>query len=191
MKNALKIIATLILPASVAAVVTACGGGGSSAGAVSPAPSTPTVAQCTATPTLAGCATVLPTVAQCTATPSTDGCTVVLPTALQVIDTQVGTGSTAANGNTLTVNYTGWLYNATATNFKGTEFDSSPSGQPFSFVLGAGQVIAGWDQGLVGMKVGGTRTLIIPSSLAYGASGNGPIPPNAVLVFSVQLVSIQ
>lgn len=111
-----------------------------------------------------------------------------LVTALQVTDNQVGTGATAANGDTLTVNYTGWLYESTAANFEGTEFGSS-SGTPLSFVLGAGQVIAGWDQGLVGMQVGGTRTIIIPSSLGYGAAGNGPVPPNAALVFTVQLVS--
>ncbi|MBV8665936.1 MAG: FKBP-type peptidyl-prolyl cis-trans isomerase [Burkholderiaceae bacterium] len=113
-------------------------------------------------------------------------------TALQTIDTVVGTGATAQAGNTVTVNYTGWLYNSSAANYEGTEFDSSAAhGSTFTFLLGAGQVIPGWDQGVVGMKVGGTRTLIIPASLAYGATGSGPIPPNAALVFSVQLVSVQ
>lgn len=148
MKNILKIIASILLAASVAS----CGGGGSSS----------------------------------SATDSSGSSSV---TTLQVIDTQVGTGAVAAAGNTLTVNYTGWLYNSSAANYEGTEFGSS-SGTPFSFKLGAGQVIAGWDQGLVGMRVGGVRTLIIPSSLAYGASGSGPIPPNAALVFSVQLVNL-
>jgi FKBP-type peptidyl-prolyl cis-trans isomerase FkpA len=110
-------------------------------------------------------------------------------TSLQVTDTTVGTGPAAANGDTLVANYTGWLYDAYAPNFEGSEFDSS-NGTPISFVLGAGQVIAGWDQGLVGMQAGGTRTLIIPSALAYGAAGKGSIPPNAALVFTVTLVSI-
>lgn len=116
-------------------------------------------------------------------------------TTLQVTDTVVGTGATAASGNTLTVNYTGWLYDVRQSNQQGTEFDSSLSAgrTPFSFTLGAGQVIAGWDQGLIGMKAGGTRTLVIPASLAYGASGssNGTIPPNAALIFTVQLISVQ
>jgi FKBP-type peptidyl-prolyl cis-trans isomerase len=110
-------------------------------------------------------------------------------TALQVTDNVVGTGATAASGDTLEVNYTGWFYDAYAPNFEGTQFASS-SGTPASFVLGQGQVIAGWDQGLVGMKVGGTRTLIIPSALAYGAAGTTGIPPNAALVFTVELVSV-
>lgn len=110
-------------------------------------------------------------------------------TSLSYVDNTVGTGATAAAGDTLTVNYTGWLYQSTAANDEGEEFGSS-NGTPFSFPLGAGQVIQGWDQGLVGMKVGGTRTLIIPSSMGYGASGNGPIPGGAALVFTVQLVSL-
>jgi FKBP-type peptidyl-prolyl cis-trans isomerase FkpA len=115
------------------------------------------------------------------------------PTKLEVTDTTPGTGATAAAGNTLTVNYTGWLYSATATNFRGTQFDTSVGKSPFQFKLGAGQVIAGWDQGLVGMKVGGTRTLIIPSSLAYGSAGagGGVIPPDAALVFTVDLLAVQ
>ncbi|MBV8380925.1 MAG: FKBP-type peptidyl-prolyl cis-trans isomerase [Paucibacter sp.] len=116
-------------------------------------------------------------------------------TALQTTDTVVGTGATATAGNTLTVNYTGWLYDVRQTNQQGTQFDSSLSTgrSPFSFQLGAGQVIAGWDQGLVGMKAGGTRTLVIPASLAYGAAGggNGAIPANAALIFTVQLISVQ
>ncbi|MBV8666226.1 MAG: FKBP-type peptidyl-prolyl cis-trans isomerase [Burkholderiaceae bacterium] len=110
-------------------------------------------------------------------------------TALQVTDNVVGTGAAAADGDTLAVNFTGWLYNGYAANFEGTEFQTT-AGTPFSFVLGQGKVIAGWDQGLVGMKVGGTRTLIVPSSLAYGATGNATIPPNAALVFTVELVSV-
>ena len=114
------------------------------------------------------------------------------PALLQMTDTIVGTGATAAVGNTITVNYTGWLYNASVANFHGTQFDTSVGKQPFSFKLGAGQVIAGWDQGVVGMKVGGTRELVIPSSLAYGAAGaGGVVPPNAALVFTVNLLAVQ
>jgi FKBP-type peptidyl-prolyl cis-trans isomerase FkpA len=99
-------------------------------------------------------------------------------------DLVVGTGATAVAGDSLTVNYTGWLAD-------GTKFDSSyDRGQPYPFRLGAGQVIKGWDQGIPGMKVGGKRRLIIPPSLAYGSSGYGPIPPNATLKFEVELVSI-
>lgn len=116
------------------------------------------------------------------------------PTQLQVTDTVMGTGATAAAGNTLTVNYTGWLYDANATQNRGTQFDSSLSAGrvPFTFKLGVGQVIAGWDQGVVGMKVGGKRTLIIPSALGYGSVGAGSlIPPNSALVFDVELLAVQ
>jgi FKBP-type peptidyl-prolyl cis-trans isomerase FkpA len=115
------------------------------------------------------------------------------PTLLQITDTSVGAGATAVAGSTLTVNYTGWLYDASAAQNHGKQFDTSVGRAPFTFKLGAGQVIAGWDQGMVGMKVGGKRTLIIPSSLGYGASGvgGGLIPPNAALVFDVELLSVQ
>ncbi|OIQ77921.1 FK506-binding protein [mine drainage metagenome] len=114
------------------------------------------------------------------------------PTALQTTDTTVGTGQAAAAGNTVIVNYTGWLYDASAVNFHGAQFDTSVGKAPFQFNLGAGQVIAGWDQGVAGMKVGGTRTLIIPSSLGYGSAGAGDvIPPNAALVFTVDLLAVQ
>ena len=115
------------------------------------------------------------------------------PTTLQVTDTTIGTGTAAAAGNTLTVNYTGWLYSASAANSRGAQFDTSVGRAPFQFRLGAGQVIAGWDQGLLGMRVGSTRTLIIPSSLAYGSAGagGGLIPPNATLVFAVDLLAVQ
>ncbi len=113
------------------------------------------------------------------------------PTTLQVTDNTVGTGTAAAAGNTLTVHYTGWLYSATAPNNRGTQFGTSVGSTPYQFKLGVGQVIAGWDQGLVGMKVGGTRALIIPSSLAYGSTGQGPIPPNAGVVFTVDLLAVQ
>jgi FKBP-type peptidyl-prolyl cis-trans isomerase FkpA len=104
---------------------------------------------------------------------------------LQYIDLIVGTGATAQAGQTVTVHYTGWLEN-------GKKFDSSVDrGQPFSFPLGAGRVIKGWDEGVQGMKVGGKRKLIIPSNLGYGARGaGGVIPPNATLIFEVQLLGV-
>jgi FKBP-type peptidyl-prolyl cis-trans isomerase FkpA len=103
---------------------------------------------------------------------------------LKIEDEVVGTGAAAKSGDKVTVNYTGWLTN-------GTKFDSSlDHNQPFSFTLGVGQVIQGWDQGVVGMKVGGKRKLTIPPNLAYGASGNGSIPGNATLIFEIDLLSI-
>jgi FKBP-type peptidyl-prolyl cis-trans isomerase FkpA len=112
-------------------------------------------------------------------------------TSLQMIDTVVGTGAVAVAGQRITVHYTGWLYDVKAADKKGVKFDSSVDrGQTFPFTLGTGSVIQGWDQGVVGMRVGGKRTLIIPSALAYGSRGQGPIPANAALVFDVQLVSI-
>jgi FKBP-type peptidyl-prolyl cis-trans isomerase FkpA len=106
-------------------------------------------------------------------------------------DLVVGTGTAAATGNTLSVNYTGWLYDASQPNQKGPQFDSSIGRSAFSWTLGAGQVIRGWDQGLVGMKVGGVRRLVIPPSLAYGSSRSGPIPPNATLLFEIALLDVQ
>jgi FKBP-type peptidyl-prolyl cis-trans isomerase FkpA len=111
--------------------------------------------------------------------------------ALEVIDVRVGDGATAQNGNTLVVHYSGWLYDETAPERKGQQFDSSVGRAPFTLTLGLGQVIAGWEQGLVGMRQGGLRRLIIPPSLAYGASGSGPIPPNATLVFDVELLEVR
>ncbi len=103
-------------------------------------------------------------------------------------DLIVGTGTQASNGNRTTVAYTGWLYDAGRPDGKGAQFDSSSS---FTFVLGAGQVIRGWDQGVPGMRVGGQRRLVIPPELAYGSSGSGPIPPNATLVFDISLLNVQ
>ncbi len=99
----------------------------------------------------------------------------------------------ATNGRLVTVHYTGWLYNQTAPGNKGTKFDSSRDrGTPFSFTLGAGQVIRGWDQGVLGMKVGEQKTLVIPPELGYGSAGFPPvIPPNATLVFDVELLSVR
>jgi FKBP-type peptidyl-prolyl cis-trans isomerase len=108
---------------------------------------------------------------------------------LKKIDTVVGDGKEAAAGNHVDVHYTGWLYDEKAPDQKGQKFDSSlDRGQLFSFPLGAGHVIKGWDQGVQGMKIGGKRTLIIPSEMGYGARGaGGVIPPNATLVFDVEL----
>lgn len=110
---------------------------------------------------------------------------------LQKIDTVVGKGKVAAAGQTVTVNYTGWIYAPKAANKHGTQFDSSIGREPFSFPLGGGQVIQGWDQGVQGMKVGGKRTLIIPAELAYGARGVGPIPANSNLIFDVELLDVK
>ena len=114
------------------------------------------------------------------------------PSGLQYEDTVPGTGATATAGCQVKVHYTGWLFDDAAPENKGTKFDSSRDrGSPFSFPLGAGRVIAGWDQGVAGMKVGGQRTLIIPPELGYGARGaGGVIPPNATLVFEVDLLSV-
>ena len=109
---------------------------------------------------------------------------------LQYKDAKVGTGATAKVGQTAAVHYTGWLYN---NGEKGKKFDSSRDrGQPFEFPLGQGQVIKGWDEGVEGMKVGGKRTLVIPPELGYGARGaGGVIPPNAWLIFDVELVGVK
>jgi FKBP-type peptidyl-prolyl cis-trans isomerase FkpA len=106
-------------------------------------------------------------------------------------DVRVGTGAAAANGKSLTVNYTGWLYDGSKSDLKGLQFDSSAGRAAFSFTLGSGQVIGGWDQGLPGMQVGGLRRLVIPPSLAYGTIRTGPIPPNSTLVFEIELLSVQ
>jgi FKBP-type peptidyl-prolyl cis-trans isomerase len=112
------------------------------------------------------------------------------PSGLGIADVQVGTGAEAQPGKTVVVHYTGWLY---ARNTKGRQFDTSrESGKPFEFLLGEGKVIAGWDEGVVGMKVGGRRTLLIPPELAYGAEGAGDdIPPNSPLIFDVELMDVK
>jgi FKBP-type peptidyl-prolyl cis-trans isomerase FkpA len=111
---------------------------------------------------------------------------------LETIELVAGTGVEATAGRNVTVNYTGWLADDTRPERKGTQFDTSVGRTPFAFRLGAGQVIAGWDQGVPGMRVGGRRRLIIPPSLGYGATGaGGVIPPNATLVFDVELLAVQ
>jgi FKBP-type peptidyl-prolyl cis-trans isomerase FkpA len=111
---------------------------------------------------------------------------------LQIEDTVVGTGAEARAGQNVRVHYTGWLYDPAAAHSRGRKFDSSKDrGQPFVFGLGQGQVIRGWDEGVQGMKVGGTRVLTIPPEMGYGARGaGGVIPPNATLVFEVELLGV-
>ncbi len=111
------------------------------------------------------------------------------PSGLQYEDTIVGTGATATKGQSVTVHYTGWLYNNET---QGAKFDSSKDrNDPFVFSLGAGMVIRGWDEGVAGMQISGARTLIIPAALGYGARGAGSvIPPNATLKFDVELLGL-
>jgi FKBP-type peptidyl-prolyl cis-trans isomerase FkpA len=106
-------------------------------------------------------------------------------------DLHVGTGAVAANGNTLTVNYTGWLYDGSKIDLKGLQFETSVGQTPFTFILGSGQVIDGWEKGVPGMQVGGLRRLVIPPSLAYGTTRSGKIPANATLVFEIELLTAQ
>ena len=106
-------------------------------------------------------------------------------------DLRVGTGEAAATGDTLTVQYTGWLFDDSKPDQKGLQFDSNAGGTPLIFVLGAGQVIAGWEQGLVGVQAGGVRRLVIPPALAYGSIRRGPIPPNSTLIFEVEVTGIE
>ena len=113
------------------------------------------------------------------------------PVTFTITDVLVGTGALVETGDFLQVNYTGWLYDGTKPDNKGRQFDASEAGFPLTFWLGTGQVIAGWEQGVPGMRVGGLRRLIIPSSLAYGRTGAGAsIPPNASLVFDIEVVSV-
>jgi FKBP-type peptidyl-prolyl cis-trans isomerase FkpA len=110
---------------------------------------------------------------------------------LQIVDIIVGTGAVASSGKLISVDYTGWLYDTSKVDFKGAQFDTSAGRGPFVFVLGAQQVIPGWDQGLVGMKVGGKRALTIPPNLAYGSQGvPGAIPSNSTLIFEVTLNAV-
>jgi peptidylprolyl isomerase len=124
------------------------------------------------------------------ATAQTAGAAMTTPDGLKIIDTKVGTGPSPKTGQTVVVHYTGWLYENGA---KGKKFDSSVDrNEPFEFPLGMHRVIAGWDEGVATMKVGGKRTLIIPPELGYGARGaGGVIPPNATLMFDVELLSIK
>jgi len=125
------------------------------------------------------------------ASANADAKVVTTPSGLRYTDTTVGTGAEATKGKSVSVHYTGWLL--MTGDQKGKKFDSSVDrGQPFSFSLGSGMVIAGWDDGVAGMKVGGKRTLYIPAALGYGARGaGGAIPPNADLVFDVELLGVK
>ena len=120
----------------------------------------------------------------------TQGKTMTTASGLQITDTKVGTGAQPQTGQTCVMHYTGWLYN---NGTKGAKFDSSlDRGEPFEFAIGQGQVIKGWDEGVATMKVGGKRTLVIPPQLGYGARGaGGVIPPNATLIFDVELLGVK
>ena len=115
-----------------------------------------------------------------------------LPSGPQIEDTTPGTGETASAGQRVKVHYTGWLHDPDAAGRRGRKFDSSKDrGQPFAFRLGGGEVIRGWDEGVQGMRVGGTRVLTIPPDLGYGSRGaGGVIPPDATLVFEVELLGV-
>jgi FKBP-type peptidyl-prolyl cis-trans isomerase FkpA len=127
------------------------------------------------------------------ATAQTPGRTMTTASGLKIIDSKVGTGATPKHGQICVMHYTGWLYDETAQDHHGKKFDSSVDrNEPFEFPVGQGQVIAGWDEGVASMKVGGKRTLIIPAKLGYGARGAaGVIPPNATLVFDVELLGVK
>jgi peptidylprolyl isomerase len=146
-----------------------------------------TIAAAAVTTALAGAfALIAPTTAMAQAA----GATVTTPSGLKITDTKVGTGATPKPGQICVMHYTGWLYEGGA---KGKKFDSSVDrGQPFEFPIGRRQVISGWDEGVATMKVGGKRTLIIPPDLGYGARGaGGVIPPNATLIFDVELLDVK
>ena len=125
-----------------------------------------------------------------TATPTRAQPVMTTPSGLKIIDVKPGTGASPKTGQTCVMHYTGWLYENSA---KGKKFDSSVDrGEPFEFKIGMHQVIAGWDEGVSTMKVGGKRTLIIPPELGYGARGaGGVIPPNATLMFDVELLAVK
>ena len=170
-----KNLALLILAGALAPVAfAACGGDGDDDTADTPtSASSPTTG---GSPSPAATATEGPTSLQ---NPTTT------PSGLQYEDIVVGTGASPQNAGRVTVHYTGKFLD-------GKKFDSSVDrGQPFTFVIGVGQVIKGWDEGVATMKVGGKRNLIIPAALAYGARGQGPIPPNTDLYFEVELISVQ
>jgi FKBP-type peptidyl-prolyl cis-trans isomerase len=110
----------------------------------------------------------------------------------EVTDIALGTGDAIAAGATAVVHYTGWLFDATASDQHGKQFDSSRDrGEPLRFPIGGGRVIKGWDEGVAGMKVGGQRRLLIPPDMAYGAAGRPSIPPNSTLIFDVELLAIE
>ena len=145
---------------------------------------------------LAACSTASAARAEAPATspPVTPPAAAAPEPAVLVTDLVKGVGDEAFPGMVVIVHYTGWLYDPNAKDFRGRQFDSSRErGQPFSFHLGSGHVIRGWEQGIPGMKVGGTRRLVIPPELAYGSAGagNGVIPPGATLLFEVELLAVE
>jgi peptidylprolyl isomerase len=191
----LKALITAVAAAAAALGLAACGGSSTTGGIVlapGGGPTDTTISTVAATTTTATTTTTTPAVATPTSGPLSKEPTITLPktappTKLVVKDIVKGTGTAAAKGDTVYVNYVGELYK------NGKVFDASwkdTPGKTYSFVLGQGQVIPGWDQGLVGMKVGGRRELIIPPDLAYGASGQGTIPGKATLIFVVDLVKV-
>lgn len=128
------------------------------------------------------------TVIGCSSGPTTPSYVVDVP--FSSTDVVPGTGDEALVGKVVVVDYAGWLYNGSQLNNKGQLFDTSINRSVFPFLLGNGTVIRGWDQGVPGMRVGGMRRLIVPPDLAYGSTGNGPIPPNATLVFEISLLGV-
>jgi peptidylprolyl isomerase len=142
------------------------------------------------TPIVIALAGMVAAVAPTTAAAQTTGATMTTPSGLKIADTQVGNGASPRTGQICVMHYTGWLYQDGK---KGAKFDSSVDrGQPFEFPIGTGRVIRGWDEGVASMKVGGKRTLIIPPELGYGARGaGGVIPPNATLLFEVELLGLK
>ena len=129
----------------------------------------------------------------CSGQKAMSGASVDTITTLQISDSRIGTGAEAVAGRAVTVHYTGWLYDSQLASHRGRKFDSSRDrNEAFTFRLGAGDVIRGWDQGVAGMKAGGLRTLVIPPALGYGSQGApGVIPPDATLVFDVELQDVK
>jgi|SRR5471032_2489468 len=171
----------------IAALLAAFGASIAQAQQAAPAAAAPVAAVPAAAPAAATSAAAAPVVAgSATVGPAADS--------LIITDNKVGTGKEATLGTNVRVNYTGWLYRPLARLSHGKMFDTSrvPGREPIEFPLGGGKVIKGWEQGVVGMKVGGKRTLIIPPELAYGAKGapGGDIPPNSALIFEVELLSV-
>ena len=112
-------------------------------------------------------------------------------TSLTSTDLQFGSGAEAVSGNTVSLHYTLWLYDVSKTDHKGLQIETSVGGDPFTFTIGSGTVIKGWDQGVTGMRVGGIRRLVVPPSLAYGAERHNAIPAYATLVFDIELLSVE
>jgi FKBP-type peptidyl-prolyl cis-trans isomerase len=134
---------------------------------------------------------IAPVLVAAAATAACDDSPLTPAPAFMQTDLRAGTGTAAANGNVLTVQYTGWIYDDSKADQKGLQFESNVGGTAFQFQLGAGQVIAGWDQGLVGIQPGGIRRLVIPPAMAYGGVRRGPIPPNATLIFEIEVTAIE